>query len=151
MTALPLRWAALTCAALLTACVSTTTLTARQSDARLSLRDKHLNLPADDKLKGTSFGNYEIKVESAGAETLYGILPLKFKGGHLAADIVLFAPAAFFNLRAPFRYYEFDLAQGVIRYRSDANEPWQEYRPKPEEAARARSYFGRSDAGKSGK
>ena len=136
------RWTLAGAAVLLGACSSVTTLSSSQADARLSLRDKHVSLPSDQSLKGTSFGNYEVKVESPGSDPLYGILPLKFKGGHLAVDIVLFAPAAFFNLRAPFRYYDFDVAQGVIRYRNTPEEAWQEYRPKPEEAARARSFFG---------
>jgi hypothetical protein len=87
------------------------------------------------------------KATDAGAEPLYGILPLRFKGKHLAADIILFAPAAFFNLREVFPFYEVDVSQGVIRYKNTQNEGWTEYKPKPEETARAKSFFETKPAG----
>jgi hypothetical protein len=105
------------------------------------VQGKTLDLPAQQSLKGTSFGNYEFKAIDADTPPFYGILPLKFKGGHLAADIILFAPAAFFNLREAFPFYEIDVKDGVIRYKEKSTDVWTEYKPKPEEAARAQNYF----------
>lgn len=70
---------------------------------------------------------------------MYGILPLAFKGGHLALDILFFAPATMFNLRGAFPFYQVDVADGVIRYKDSRDAPWMEYHPKSEEIARART------------
>ena len=133
--------AAALAAMLLAACSSVTTLSSTRPDTQLAVKEKRVTLPASQDLKSTSFGNYEFKAVADGHDPFYGILPLSFRGGRLAADIILFAPAAFFNLRTVFPYYEFDVEKGLIRYRKTASEPWNEYRPKPEEAARARAYF----------
>ncbi len=128
-------------ATLLAACSSMTTISSTRPGTQLAVKEKRLALPAHENMKGTSFGNYEFKAVDDGFDPFYGILPLSFKGGHLAADIILFAPGAFFNLRAAFPFYEIDVGKGVIRYRKTEQEAWNEYRPKPEEAARARTYF----------
>src|SRR4051794_9933408 len=127
-------------AALLAACSSMSTISAHDPGTRLLVKGRTVELPVTQSMKGTSFGNYEIKATS-GDDTLYGILPLRFKGGHLAADIILFAPAAFFNLREAFAYYEIDVKSGVIRYKQKEADPWIEYRPKAEEAAHAKSFY----------
>ncbi len=132
-------------AVLLSACSSMTTISSPDAGATLVLRDRTLALPATTQVKGTSFGNYEFKATAssvgAGAEPFYGILPLKLNGGHMAADIILFAPGMFFNLRGAFRFYEVDLGNRVVRYKDDRSDPWLEYKPKPEEEARAREFF----------
>ena len=134
-------FAAAFAAALLSACSSMTTINSTHQGTQLLVKDRHLTLPAHESLRGTSFGNYEFKATENGSEPFYGILPLSFKGGHLAADILLFAPGAFFNLRAAFPFYEIDVEKGVIRYRKTEQEAWNEYHPKAEEVARARAYF----------
>lgn len=73
---------------LLAACSSITTITSPHPGTTVAVREKHLTLPASEKLKGTSFGNYEFKAIETGFEPFYGILPLSFKGGHLAVDII---------------------------------------------------------------
>ena len=128
-------------AALLSACSSMTTITSPKDGTTLLLQDRTVSLPHQESLKGTSFGNYVFKAVDGGADPMYGILPLKFKGGHLAVDIIFFAPAAFFNLREVFPFYDIDVNKGVIRYRNSPNEGWTEYKPKPEESAHARSFF----------
>ena len=129
-------------AVLLSACSSMTTISSPKEGTTLLLKDKSVALPYHESMKGTSFGNYVFKaVDAAGADPLYGVLPLRFKGGHLAVDIIFFAPAAFFNLREVFPFYEIDVAGGVIRYRNAPNEGWTEYRPKPEEVAHAHAFF----------
>jgi hypothetical protein len=128
-------------ATLLAACSSMTTISSTRSGTQFAVKDKRLTLPAHENMRGTSFGNYEFKAVDDGFDPFYGILPLSFKGGHLAADILLFAPGAFFNLRAAFPFYEIDAEKGLIRYRKTQNEAWNEYRPKPEEIERARMYF----------
>jgi hypothetical protein len=127
--------------ALVSACSSMTTISSPHAGTTLALKDKAVQLPLSEKMKGTSFGNYEFKAVDDGAEPFYGILPLRFKGGHLAVDIILFAPAAFFNLREVFPYYEIDVSQRVIRYKNTPTEGWTEYKPKAEEAAHARTFF----------
>jgi hypothetical protein len=128
-------------AALLSACSAMTTISSPKEGTTLLLQDRTVNLPHQETLKGTSFGNYAFKAVDGSSDPLYGILPLKFKGGHLAVDIIFFAPAAFFNLREVFPFYEIDVGKGVIRYKNSQNEGWTEYKPKPEESAHARSFF----------
>lgn len=127
--------------AFISACSSMTTISSPHAGTMLALKDRAVSLPLTEKMKGTSFGNYEFKAVDDGSEPFYGILPLRFKGGHLAVDIILFAPAAFFNLRDVFPYYEIDVSQRVIRYKSTPTEGWTEYKPKTEEVAHARNFF----------
>lgn len=128
-------------AVLLCGCSTVTTISSTNPGTILTLKDKTVSLPYRPKLKGTSFGNYEFEAEDAGSKPMYGILPLKFKGGHLAVDILFFAPAAFFNLRSVFPFYQIDVEHGIIRYKNAAGDDWIDYVPKPEEAARARAFF----------
>lgn len=122
-------------------CSSMSTITSPQAGTHLMVKEKTMNLPSTQKLKGTSFGNYEFAATNESNPTMYGILPLKFKGKHLAADIILFAPATMFNLRAAFPFYDIDLDRGIVRYKERKEENWSEYKPKPEEVSRARSFF----------
>lgn len=128
-------------AILLGACSTLSTISSTHTGTVVSVQGKMLDLPATQNLKGSSFGNYEFKAIDADAAPFYGILPLKFKGGHLAVDIILFAPAAFFNLREAFPFYEIDVKDGVIRYKNKETDVWTDYTPKPEEIARAQNYF----------
>lgn len=136
---------ALCLASLLCACSAMTTISSPQEGATLVLRDRTLLLPATEKVKGTSFGNYEFKAteknDGTGSEPFYGILPLRMNGGHMAADIILFAPGMFFNLRSAFPFYEVDARNHVIRYKNNKADAWVEYKSTPEEEARARAFF----------
>lgn len=140
------RGVIVSCAAvLLCACSSMATISSPHDGTTLVLRDRTLVLPATEKVNGTSFGNYEFKAteknDNAGAEPFFGILPLRLNGGHMAADILLFAPGMFFNLRGAFAYYEIDARNHIVRYKNNREDAWVEYKSKPEEEARARSFF----------
>jgi hypothetical protein len=74
-------------------------------------------------------------------EPMYGLVPLKFNGGYLAAGILFFAPATFYNLREVYPFYEFDAAHGVVRYRKREQDPWMTHTPTAAEAERAKAYF----------
>jgi hypothetical protein len=127
----------------LSGCSAMTTLSSTQPDVSISIQKKSLGkAPASANLNTTTFGNYEFKAARAGGPALYGILPLKFNGGYLAVNILLFAPASFFNLREVYPLYEFDVDQGVVKYRGTEKEAWIETRPTPEEAARAKKFYG---------
>lgn len=83
-----LRLAFLQLAALsLAACAHSTRITAPDAGTTLHVRDTQLELPASHKLRGTSFGNHEFKAETPGHPPFHGILPLSFRGGHLAVDV----------------------------------------------------------------
>ena len=123
-------------------CTAMTTLGATQSDVSISIQEKSLGkVPAKADLTTTTFGNFEFKAVRDNGNALYGILPLKFNGGYLAMNILLFAPASFFNLREVYPLYEFDVDKGMIKYRVTERESWTEVRPTPEEAARARKFY----------
>ena len=98
-------------------------------------------IPRDDKFSDTSFGNYEFRAQSNGAEPFYGVLPLRFSGARLALDILFFAPATFFNLRSAYPFYEFDVEKQVVRYKRKASDEWRTYTPTTAEAARAEKMF----------
>lgn len=134
--------------ALVSACTTTTSLSSSHEGTLVSLRDSTLTMPAQKDLKSTSFTNFEFKaVDPGSSQPFYGVLPMAFRGGHLATDIILFAPGMFLNLRTAYHYYEFDATRQVLRYKYEASDPWSEYRPSPEEAARAQAYFNAAGAG----
>lgn len=127
---------------MLAACSSTTHLSSRQPATTLVIDGRTLALPSDHEVKGTSFGNYEFKASAAeGGEPFYGLLPLQFKGGRLALDILFFAPAAFANLRGAYPFYEFDVAGRTVRYKRKQGDEWREYRPTQAETERARQRY----------
>jgi len=127
---------------LLAGCSATTTLSAAQGGTTIYVKSSAAtDSPRTETYSTTSFGNYEFRAESPGYEPLTGILPLKFNGGYLAADILFFAPAMFFNLREVFPYYEVDLEKRVIRYRQKPDQPWTEYAPTAAESARGAAHF----------
>lgn len=131
-------------AALLSACTATTTL--RSSDPSLAVKINDdaplvLKTPVNKTYKATSFGQYRFRATQEGMEPMYGLVPLKFNSGYLVADILFFAPAAFYNLREVYPFYEFDVAQGVIRYKKKEQDQWTSYKPTAAEVERARAYF----------
>ncbi len=128
--------------AVLAGCEATTSLTTSQPGATVEVKKGTSSAaPRSETLTTTSFGNYEFRVQAPGREPLTGVLPLRFNGGYLAADILFFAPAMFFNLREVFPYYEFDLEQGVVRYKDKNDTEWRTYTPIHAEAVRAQTYF----------
>ena len=128
---------------LLSACSTMTSLSSTRPGTVVSLRETVVSTPGKQNLKSTSFTNYEFKaVDPDNEQPFYGLLPFAFRGGHLAADIILFAPGMFLNLRTPFPFYEFDVANRTLRYKFDESDAWTEYRPEPAEVARAEAYFG---------
>ena len=135
---------AVAAAIVLSGCTAMTTMTATQPNVTISVKDKVANAkaPVSGEFGATTFGNYEFKATAADGKTFYGILPLKFNGGYLAVDILFFAPAAFFNLREVHAMYEFDVQQGVVKFRQLPDAQWMETRPTAAEAERAKSYFG---------
>lgn len=127
----------------LSGCYARTTLTTAQPASALHVKTQPpiASTPASLKLRDTSFGGYEIKVERQGAEPFYGVLPLRLNGGQLAVDVLFFAPALFFNLRGAFPEYEIDMDKSEIRYRVKTSQPWVAYQPTAEEQARAKRFF----------
>ena len=131
---------------LLSGCTATTTMSGAQGGTTVAVKKTESTaVPRTETLTTTSFGNYEFKAETPGYEPFTGILPLKFNGGYLALDILFFAPAMFFNLREPYRYYEFDLENRIVRYRSKENKDWAVYAPTSAEAARGKAFFEAQD------
>lgn len=131
-------------AAALSACTATTSLRSNDPDLSVRINDDAplvLKNPVSKTYKATSFGQYRFRATQEGREPMYGLMPLKFNGGYLAADILFFAPAAFYNLREVYPFYEFDVEQGVVRYKKDEKDQWSVYKPTPAEAARAQAYF----------
>ena len=123
-------------------CTETTSLSSVQPGAVIDVKEeKNTGNPRTETLGVTSFGNYEFRVIGKDDRQLFGILPLKFNGGYLAIDILFFAPAAFFNLREVYPFYEFDLESSVVKYKKDKNDPWISYSPSAAETNRAKTYF----------
>jgi hypothetical protein len=127
---------------LLSACTTVSSISSTHEGTVVSLRELTVSAPGRQPLKSTSFTNFEFKAVHPGNEQpFYGVLPLEFRSGRLVADILLFAPGMFLNLRTAYPFYEFDAVTGVVRYKSEESEPWTEYRPTPAEVARAEAYF----------
>lgn len=127
---------------LLSACSAMTTISATQPGASVTITtSKQTAVPRTESFTTTSFGNFEFRAEAPGFDPFYGVLPLKFNGGHLALDIIFFAPAAFFNLREVFSFYEFDIANKQVKYKRAEAEAWSVHMPPPEETAHAKAAF----------
>ena len=130
--------------AALSACTATTSFQANKPDATLTInKDAPLLISqaSSHKYGATSFGQYIFKVGGEDQAPMYGLMPLKFNGGYLAADILFFAPAMFFNLREMYPYYEFDVDKGVVRYKKKLTDSWRTYTPTQMEIDRAKKYF----------
>lgn len=145
------RDAAISCAAaLLVACSSMSTISSPNPGTALELEDKRLELPASTRVGRTTFGHYAFRATEPGkpsAPPFYGIMPLALRKGQLVASIVLTAPVMLLTkLRGAFKFYEVDAGTQTIRYRNDVDDPWVEYRVKPEEAASAREWFEEQEA-----
>lgn len=135
---------ALTAPIALTGCSAMTTITASQPDTTVTIPNSPKSgsaTPRTESFSTTSFGNYEFRAEAPGFDTFYGILPLKFNGGYLAADILLFAPAMFFNLREVYAFYEFDLTKKQVLYKQKPTEEWSIFVPLEADAAQGREAF----------
>lgn len=132
-------------AVLLSACSSNTKISATDPDVVIKINTQEPVRIGDGvsrKLRDTSFGQYNFKASSEDGKAMFGIVPLQFRGGALAMDVLFFAPAAFFNLRGLFPYYEFDTERGVVKYKNKQGDAWREYTPKAAEVERAKQYFG---------
>jgi hypothetical protein len=126
-------------AAALAGCSAMTTISATQPNASVTIaKSASSGVPRTEKFSTTSFGNYEFRADAPGYEPLYGILPLKFNGGYLALDILFFAPAAFFNLREVYPFYEFDLDKKNVRYKVKPEDEWSTAVPLQAEELRAK-------------
>ncbi|MCK8044209.1 hypothetical protein MSG37_04890 [Shewanella sp. 1CM18E] len=133
--------------ALVTACSASTHLQTVQPDVSITINKYQefvIEPSVEHTYSTTSFGQYRFKAESEGYEPMYGLMPLKFNGGYLAADILFFAPAMFFNLREVFPFYELDLENKEVRYKKNESDEWTVYKPSQAEIERAVKYFGDS-------
>lgn len=128
----------------LAGCTATTSFESVQSEVSLKVNEKptlSMVNAANQTYPTTSFGQYKFKAEKEGIEPMYGLIPLKFNGGYLAADILFFAPAMFFNLREVFPFYQFDLEKNEVRYKKKASDDWIVYSPTTEEIEHAKMFF----------
>ncbi len=125
----------------LVGCTAKTSFTSTQPNTKIYVRERPMSAPASGEFRTTSFGAYDFKVVDPAGQTFYGVLPLKFNPGYMVADILLFAPGLFFNLREVYPHYEIDPASYVIRYRQTSKQPWREYKASIKEEAGAKRYF----------
>jgi len=141
----------------LSACSAVTTVHTRQAGTTVSINEKTLTEASPSaRIRDTTFGSCFFKAEKAGGDPRVAcrtakqarVLPLVVRPGHIVADVLLFAPALFFNLRTVFPYYEFDFDGRVVRYKRKQKDPWTEYQPLPEEVDWAKAYFATTSAAK---
>lgn len=131
-------------AAVLSGCSATTSIRSVEPGTMLKVNhNTSIAIEQDTSVsyRTTSFGQYKFKATKEGSEPMYGLMPLKFNGGYLAADILFFAPAMFFNLREVNSFYEFDVEEGVVRYKQSEDQEWIIYKPTDAESERAKKYF----------
>lgn len=128
----------------ISACSAKTSFEATQPNVTVKINQfspVNTNDKQQHEYKTTSFGQYRFVVYQDNEPQMYGLMPLKFNGGYLAADILFFAPAMFFNLRETFPFYQFDIDQKVIRYKKKIDAPWITYEPTEAEINRAKQYY----------
>ncbi|MFT6986813.1 MAG: hypothetical protein ACJAT7_002657 [Psychromonas sp.] len=134
----------LSAACILSACSAHTSFQSMDKEVELRVnKNEPITIAenASQTYSTTSFGQYVFKATLDGKEPIYGLMPLKFNGGYLAADIMFFAPAMFFNLREVYPHYEFDVDAGVVRYKKKEEDSWVTYTPTKAETKRAKKYF----------
>lgn len=137
------RALAMAAAAVFAGCSGMTTVDSVQPNTVFAAKDHAAaSTPVPGRFRSTSFGNYEFKATAEGHKTLYGIVPLQLKAGRIVLDALIFAPGFFFNLREVYPYYQIDLDKGVVRYKEELPDEWEEYTPTPEEMERAQGFFG---------
>lgn len=133
----------LVAASVLAACSAMTTISSVQPNATVLIAtSENKQAPRSESFRTTSFGNYEFRAEVAGLEPFYGILPLKFNGGYLALDILFFAPAALFNLREVYPFYEFDIEKKHVKFKSSTAEEWSIFVPLSADAEQGMAALG---------
>ena len=98
--------------------------------------------PFSGKIGSTTFGKYPIKIQKDGYDTIYGNLQLKVKGGNIVLSALFFAPAAFFSAQNALPQYEFDLEQGIIKYKIKRNSEWLIYQIPDEQKEASKDFFG---------
>ncbi len=124
---------------LLTGCAVRSNLSSPQADTRIELQLREFEmLPHSDLFAATSAGNFAFAAHAPSYDSMYGLIPLKINKGFLIMDLVFFPPAILLNLRGMYAYYDFDLAQGMVRYRQSVRDPWQTYVPTTADAEVAR-------------
>ncbi|OHX21739.1 hypothetical protein [Chromobacterium sphagni] len=134
------------CALALSGCAatSTTTLSGSAPNGAVAIYDSkqvaRLPLPQTKAYPVTPTSHYEFKASGEGKPSLYGLLPMKYNGGNIAVGILLFPPALLL-LHEVYPYYDFDLDQGVVRYRARETDNWTEYKPTEQEANNARRHI----------
>lgn len=127
-------------AAVLAGCSAMTTISTTQPGGSVTVyTSTATTVPRTESFATTSFGNYDFKAEAPGFEPFYGLLPLKFNGGYLALDILFFAPAAFFNLREVYPYYELDVEKKQVKYRKSPTDEWSVFVPLQENVVHAKN------------
>lgn len=140
---LVLRLGLLACSSLLAACSAMTRIEGTSPDTSMALRGVGtLQLPQEKTLDSKSTQQYDFMAKAPSGQTLYGILPLRVNGGHMATSILFFAPALFMGgFRDVFPFYQVDPDAGVLRYKSKEPEDWRTYKPTQAEVDRAKRYF----------
>ncbi|KLV08874.1 hypothetical protein ABT56_01250 [Photobacterium aquae] len=133
-------------------CSATTSMTAADNQTSIMINEfspivLEPGTGIEETYSTTSFGNYRYKItDSTTNETKYGLVPLKFNGGYLAADILFFAPAMFFNLREFYPYYEFNAVTGEVKYKKHEGDAWRIYVPSEDEVNSAKHYFSKRES-----
>ena len=130
------------CLLLFSGC-STSNFVSKPENAQINIGKTNISgtAPLNGRIPRTTFGKYPVKVQKDGVAPLYGILPLHVSPAAIGLDVLIFAPATFWNVQRPFSFYEFDLEKRVIRYRDTEEEAWNEYLIREAEEARAKQFF----------
>ena len=129
---------------LLQACSHTANFSSVPAEAEIKIGKTQISgvAPQTGSISNTTFGRYPVKVQKDGYKPIYGNLPLKVSPGIIILDALLFAPAAFFNVQRALSFYEFDLDQGVIKYKKTNDDKWETYVIPEDQKNAAKVYFG---------
>lgn len=131
-------------ALILVGCSTRIMLTSKPEGANIIIGKTNISgtTPMSSSIRRTTFGKYWFSVEKPGYEPLYGLLPLNVSGAAITINVLLFAPATFWNAQRAFPFYQFDLEKRIVGYKKDSDDPWREYPIKEQERLTARSFFG---------
>ena len=129
----------------LAGCSTKPVFTSKPDNAHVRIAKSEIDgyTPFRATLKRTTFGSYPFIVEKEGYEPLFGRLPLNVRPGIIVLDALLFAPMVFWNAQSGFKFYEFDLHSGLIRFRNSPKDEWETFVIPEQEKALGKAYFGK--------
>lgn len=137
----------LLCQLVLQGCTSKSTFTAVQEDVSIKIgkTDIEGELPITGDINRTTFGRYPMMISKEGYDPMYCNVPMVVSAGYIIADVLFFAPAAFFNSNGSLPFYLIDIKERTIKYKKDDSGEWIVYPIQKAESDSVQNWFSQQE------